>query len=246
MNHPTHYNGIPILHLPHGTVKLNTDKELTVLFCPDTHFPFQHPDTFRFLKYLKDEYRPDVFVHAGDEVDFAALSFHEKDPHMPSAAEEYKCAVDQMHKLYQLFPNALVATSNHTSRVFRVAFKAGLPSQMLRTYREFLEAPPGWSWHDRILINDVAYFHGDPLSGPNAPKQWMAQLRMSICQGHLHSNAGVGYSQGPFNQSFWMNAGCLIDLESMAFRYGAKYANKGTLGAGIIIGGHTAYFIPMR
>jgi len=230
----------------HGVAEIITKDELVVLAIPDLHFPFAHPDAFRFLADLKKEFNPDIVVCLGDEVDFAALSFHDRDPDMPGARHEYEAALAQMHKLYRIFPDVLCCTSNHTSRGFRVAYKAGLPSSMLRGYREFLEAPQGWSWHDRIVINDCLYIHGDAASGPAGTRKLVSENRMSVVHGHFHSNAGVQYSASPFRQVFGCNAGCLIDVNAMAFRYGNKYASKGTVGAAIIRGGKEAHFIPMR
>lgn len=230
----------------HGVASVESEKPLTVLAIPDLHAPFQHPDALRFLTHIKNEHKPDLVICLGDEIDFAALSFHDKDPEMPGPVEEYKCALDFMLQLYKVFPNVMTCRSNHTDRPFRVAFKAGLPSQMLRSYAELFKAPPGWSWHDRIVVDNTCYIHGDPRCGEGAARAWLKENRMSTVIGHVHGHAGVGYSQSPFNQSFWMNAGCLIDLEAMAFRYGSKYANKGTLGCGLIYGGHSAYFVPMR
>jgi predicted phosphodiesterase len=246
MGKPTHHRNIPLIYERNGVVRVDTDRELTVLVCPDTHFPFEHTDTFRFLKHLRDQYQPDIFVHIGDECEFASLSFHEKDPDMPGAADEYKAALNSMAKLYEIFPDALIAKSNHTSRAWRIAFSSGLPSEMIKSYTEILKAPPGYSWHERIMINGVCYIHGDPKSGENAAKSWMQENKCSTVIGHTHQSGGVGYSASPFNQTFWLNCGALIDLEAIPFKYSAKYANKATLGAGLVIGGHTAFFIPMR
>lgn len=246
MGYPLKHLGYPLIHGDHGTVTLKTKDPLTVLVCPDLHFPFHHPDAFRFLKDMRDEFKPDIFVNLGDECDFAALSFHDKNPQMPGANDELEQAKECMKKLFKIFPDALVCSSNHTSRSFRAAYKAGIPSQMIKAYKELFEAPPGWSWHDRIIINDVCFIHGDPKSGFNAARQWMIEQRMSTCIGHVHGHAGVGYSASPFNQTFWMNAGCLIDLHALAFRYGNSYAHKGTLGCGIVRGGKEAFFVPMR
>lgn len=230
---------------PHGVIELSS-APLTTLYVPDLHLPYHHPDAFRFLADVKKEFKPDIVVCLGDEVDFAALSFHEKDPAMPGARDEYHSALEHLGTLYKLFPDVLVNTSNHTSRPFRLAHSAGLPSDMIRSYAEFLKAPPGWSWHERIIINDVISVHGDPKSGRNAAWQWMVEHRMSTVIGHIHGHGGVQYSASPFKQTFAANAGCLIDPHAMAFRYGNKYANKATLGCVIVQDAQRAHFIPMR
>jgi hypothetical protein len=229
----------------HGVVELVSKEPLTVLAIPDTHAPYQHPDTIRFLADVKKEFKPDVVIHLGDEVEFESLSVHGKTPDMPGAKDEYEAALESLGDMYRLFPDALVCHSNHTSRPYRVAHSAGLPSQMLKAYAEILQAPPGWSWHDRIIVNDVCYIHGDPKSGANATRAWMSDNRMSTVHGHVHGWGQVVYSQSPFKQIFGMNAGCLIDLQAMAFKYGSKYANKGTLGCGLIRGGKDAHLIKL-
>lgn len=231
---------------PHGVVELNTKKPVTVLAIPDLHIPFHHPDYFKFLKHMKKAVKPDIVVCLGDEVDMAALSFHEKDPDMPGAQDEYITSLQHLGDLYKLFPNVLCCHSNHTSRPFRVAHKAGLPNSMMRSYKEFLQAPVGWSWHDRIVINDVCYIHGDPKSGRNAAWSWMNEHRMSTVIGHIHGHGGVQYSASPFRKTFSANAGCLIDTAAMAFRYGNKYANKATLGCVVVYNDQCAHFHPME
>lgn len=228
------------------TLELNQPRPSIVLAIPDLHAPFHHPDALKFLADLKETFKPDVVVCLGDEIDHAALSFHDKDPHMPSASDEYQNALGFLGDLYKLFPNVLCCTSNHTSRPFRLAHKAGLPSHYLKSYREFLHAPEGWIWADRILIDNVVYEHGDPGTGRNAAYQASMENGMSTVIGHVHGWAGVTYSANPFRQKFFMNAGCLIDTQSLAFRYGAKYRNKATLGAGIIQYGKSANFVRME
>lgn len=231
---------------PHDVLELKTREEVTTLYIPDLHIPFHHPDAFRFLADIKAEFRPDIVVCLGDEVDMAALSFHEKDPEMPSAADEYRASLEHLGTLYKLFPHVLCNSSNHTARPFRVAHKAGLPSSMMRSYHEFLKAPASWSWHERIIINEVISVHGDPKSGRNAAWSWMNEHRMSTVIGHIHGHGGVQYSASPYMQTFAANAGCLIDPAAMAFRYGNKYANKATLGCVLVENKYHAHFIPMR
>jgi hypothetical protein len=230
----------------HGVIELKTKKPVTVLAIPDLHFPFAHPDALLFLHDIAGEMKPDIVVCLGDEVDFAALSFHDKDVEMPGACDEYIHALEGLGELYKIFPNVLCCHSNHTSRPFRLAHKAGLPSQMMRSYKEFLQAPDGWTWHDRIVINDTCYIHGDPKSGRNAAWSWMNEHRMSTVIGHIHGHGGVQYSASPFRTTFAANAGCLIDPSAMAFRYGNKYANKATLGCVVVKNSTHAHFIPME
>lgn len=238
--------GYKFKNKPHGVIELKTKEDLTVLAWPDYHAPFHHPKAINFLKSVLEEFNPDIIVCLGDEADMAALSFHPKDPSMPSAKQEYEDTISALSDLYKLMPECLVCTSNHTSRPFRVSHQAGLPSHYLKSYEDFLQAPKGWSWHERIVINDVMYIHGDPKSGRNAAWGWMNENKMSTVIGHIHGHGGVQYSASPYKTTFAANAGCLIDERALAFRYGSKYAHKATLGCVIVRNSHHAHFIPME
>jgi len=243
-----YYGGRPLHKEPNGVLRVEhfPGEELTVMAIPDLHIPFHHPDAFRFLKDVRDEMKPDIVVCLGDEVELASLSFHEKNPDAPSAKDEYEASLEGLKKLYELFPEVLVNTSNHGSRFYRVAYAAGIPSRAMKSYHELLEAPATWAWAQRIIIQDVCYLHGDPKSGANATRGWMTDNKMSTVHGHCHSWAQVIYSADPFKRIFGMNAGALIDPEALAFKYGSIYPNKATLGVGIVRAGKEAHFIPMR
>jgi hypothetical protein len=217
-------------------------KKNIVLTISDLHCPFQHPAAFDFLNDLRKEYKPTKIICLGDEADFAGISFHKKNPDMPSPGDEYKKLIASLKPLFKLFPKVEVCTSNHTSRPYRMAFDVGLPSVFVKSYREFLGAPRGWSWHNRIRVDGVYYDHGEMLSGRDGAYKGMLQLKSSFVCGHLHSHAGVTYSESPDHQSFAMNSGCLIDPNHTAFSYSAKMRNKASLGTGIVIEGVEAIF----
>ena len=218
-------------------------KQREIVLCiSDTHFPVNHPSTFDFLSDLNKKYKPTRIVHIGDEVEWASLSFHDKDPRSLNACDEYAAAFKQMKKLFKLFPKIDFCESNHGSRNFRSAFKAGLPPSLLRTYHEIWEAPEDCRWHKYLIIDGVKYSHGDPYSGRNAAFNNMIASGMSIVQGHTHQSGGAGYSANFRGTIFHLNVGCLIDPKSHYFDYGAKYHNKPTIGCGIVIEGVHAIF----
>jgi len=216
-----------------------------VLAISDLHAPFHNLDALAFLAYLKKEFKPTRIVCLGDEVDAHGLSVHPKVPELYSAGHEYEAAMEFMQKLYELFPEAQACISNHTHRPWRIAAAAGLPSVYLKQYREIMRAPEGWSWHNRIEIDNVVYGHGDPCSGRNGAYKAAFENRKSTVIGHIHSWGGVQYSANHENQIFWANAGCLIDPQSLAFAYGNKYRNKATLGSVIVDKGVNAHFVRM-
>lgn len=230
----------------HGVLELRTSHDLKVMAIPDLHCPYQHPRAFEFIQWALDTHQPDIVVCLGDEAEFAALGVHDKNPDAPSSKDEYIHALAALGDLYKIVPEAMCCVSNHTSRPYRTAFSASIPSMMMKSYKELLQAPQGWHWSQRIVINDVVYIHGDPKSGKNAHISWMNDHRMSTVIGHIHGHGGVYTSMSPFRKAFAMNAGCLVDTEALAFEYGKKYANKATLGIGIIHSSTDAEFIPME
>jgi hypothetical protein len=207
----------------------------------------QHRNAWDFLRDLKKEIKPDKIIVLGDEIEAAGLSFHDINPNMPGAADEFEQAKAELKKgLYKIFPKAMCCTSNHTSRGFRRAFKYGIPAQFLRDYKELLEAPKGYEWRDQWEVDGVLYIHGEGFSGKNAHIKAAEQHRQSVVLGHIHCWAGVSYIKSKAGQIFGANAGCLIDPDAMAFRYAKHYATKPILGTTVIEDGKVAHFFPMK
>lgn len=82
---PDRYEDLAIVPLPDSPHR-------SVLVIPDTHAPYEHPDTLEFLAAVAARYRPDTVVHLGDEADKHALSFHDSDPNLDSAGMELEKA----------------------------------------------------------------------------------------------------------------------------------------------------------
>jgi len=242
----THFGYYNFRKRDYGVYEMTTEDQPVVLAIPDLHCPYQNEHAWDMIKWAQDTYQPDITVCLGDEAEFASLSFHSKDPDAPGAGDEYSRTLEALGELYEVVPEALCCISNHTSRPFRVAHAASVPSMMMKSYEEILHAPDSWKWHQRIVINDVCYIHGDPKSGKNAHIAWMQEHRMSTVIGHIHGHGGVYTSASPFRKSFAMNAGCLLNPQADCFKYGTKYANKATLGIGIIHSSTDAEFIPME
>ncbi len=219
-------------------------KRSTVLAMPDIHFPAHHPDTFEFLKHIKKTYQPNAIVCLGDEIDAAALGDWDKDPDQPGAGDELTKAIDYLKELYKIFPNVKVCTSNHTSRIYRRAHKAGMPKRLMRSYNEILEAPKGWVWEDRWEIDGVIYEHGEGFSGQQGALKAAVQNMQATVIGHLHSYAGIQYYANAKHLIWGFNAGCLIDRHHAAFNYGKHIKAKPIIGVGIIEAG-VPRFVPM-
>lgn len=220
-------------------------KNDVVLAIGDMHHPFAHPDTIPFLIAVKKKYRPTVNVCLGDEIDAHALSDYDHDPDGDGAGPEHDKALVQLRKLYKVFPEMFVCTSNHTARPFRKAYKAGLPIRFLKSYSDIMEAPRGWKWADKWIIDDTIYEHGEGHSGANGARQAaMLNMRNTVI-GHIHSFAGIQYFANSETLIFGFNVGCLIDNHAYAFKYARTYKPKGIIGVGIIDKG-IPQFIPMQ
>lgn len=219
-------------------------KKDIILAIPDIHFPAHHPDTFSFLKHIKKIYKPNQVVCLGDEIDAAALGEWDKDPDQPGAKDELDAAITLLKQLYQIFPTVKVCTSNHTSRIYRKAFKAGLPSRVLKSYNEILEAPKGWVWSDSWEIGGIVFEHGEGFSGQQGALKAAMQNMQSTVIGHLHSYAGIQYYANARHLIWGFNAGCLIDKSNPAFNYGKHIKAKPIIGVGLIVD-EVPRFIPM-
>ncbi len=231
------YNGVE------GTEGRDTDMRIMCL--PDLHAPFHHKDALDFLRDIKKEVKPDKIVCMGDEIDAHGWSVHDRNPDAPGQGEELKQAISFLRRVYKIFPEADVCTSNHTMRAYRKAIRCGLPSAYMRDTHEVLESPTGWTWRDHWVIDDVVFKHGEGYSGQNAALNAAVRHRAKTVIGHVHSWAGIQYHANEFNTIWGMNVGCLVDSGSLAMAYAKEIPNKQVLGTGAIIDGEP-HFFPMR
>lgn len=216
----------------------------SILVISDMHHPYSHKDTVPFLKALKKKYRFDKVVCIGDEIDGAAWSYHETNPDLPNAGLELALAIEALQPIYKMFPKVDVLESNHGSLVYRKTMTAGLPSSVVKPYRDQIEAPKGWHWFETLKLNTplgpVFFHHG--ISGTAGKLSNM--YSMSAVQGHYHSKSQVSWISTPERLRFDMHVGCLIDDHSLAFKYNRLSPNRPIISVGIIIDG-IAQVVPM-
>lgn len=215
-----------------------------VLAISDLHIPFQHQDAFLFLAAVKRKYKPSEAISLGDIEDWHSISMHDHDPDGLSPGNELTELRKGIKKLAALFPKLKVCTSNHGSLPLRRAFKFGLPSEVIKTSRDILQAPATWLWEDQWEVDGVLFEHGDPFTGQSAALKAAEQNMQSTVIGHVHSFAGIQYSANSKHLIFGFNTGCLINRNSYAFEYAKKIKRKPILGCGILHDGIPT-FIPM-
>ena len=221
----------------------------SVLVIGDTHCPGMHPRYPSFLKRIHERHKCTKVIHIGDLVDNAAISYHEKNPSLSSAQDEFFKAKMQVAKLYALFPKVEWIMGNHDALTERQCVTAGLLPSMLREQRDIWGVPEAWNVHPRFSryhYDGTVYAHGD--SGKGGMYAAVKNSRDNFCNwvsGHCHSEAGVWYTTVEGGRVFGMNVGCGVDNDNLAFNYGKKFNRKPTLGCGVVIDGKRAIFEPM-
>ena len=227
-------------------MKKSKNKE-TVLVIPDIQCPFEHPDTIEFLKAVEEWCEPTKIIQIGDLIDSHAISDFASDPDGLSAGDELERTKKHLKKFYKAFPNVEVVVGNHDTRLYRLAYKTGIPRSCMRNLEDLLAFPKGWSLHEEVIYDNVTYEHGDKFGnggGNNAFKKAIDANMMSTVYGHFHASAGIRYYANKKFLHFAMNVGCLMDTHSYAAAYGARFPSKPILGCGVVFEG-TPMFIPM-
>ncbi len=224
-------------------MRLNKGKEV-ILAIGDTQYPFEHPDTFAFLRAIKKKWKPTKVIHIGDSIDANNFSTFLSDPQGLSPIEEYKQAKERLEEQYDIFPTGVEVYSNHVARIELRRTEAGLLPEFMKPLKEILCMPDGWDLQDYVIIDDIRFEHGDRAGGMYAAKKLESINRRSTVIGHHHSYGGIQYQANDEFMTFAANAGCLIDIKSYAFKYGNKFPHKPTLGS-LIINHGVPHFIPM-
>lgn len=215
-----------------------------VLVISDMQIPHHHVDAFDFLEAVYETYNLEEVVNIGDSLDLTALSRYVRDPDGMSAGDEYQKAIPALETLYAMFPIGTEVFSNHNGRLYDRAMEAGIPRSFVKNMQEIMGAPDTWDFKWEHVIGGVKYVHGDGFGGTHAAREAAIINRQSTVIGHHHSCGGIYYVANNKEMIFGMNAGCLIDMDSYAFKYAKKNKFKPTLGCGIVIEG-VPHFIPM-
>lgn len=217
-----------------------------VLIIGDTHCPGMKRGYVDFLERVADTHDVNRVVHIGDLVDWASISFHEKNPTLSNATREFKEAKRQVASLVKAFPKAEWLIGNHDALTERQANAAGLPSEVLRDFADLWDVP--WKVHPRFTklgIDGVLYSHGDSgAAGQHAAFNQAKDNFRSTVIGHFHSQAGVKWWANPEFRIFGMSVACGIDQKKLQFYYGRKFSAKPILGCGVVIDGKRAIFEP--
>ena len=204
------------------------------LIISDTHFPYQHPDTFEFLGAVYDAYECEQAKHTGDMVDNHSASYHEIEYGTLSAEEEHIQATCAVQRLSDMFPEMDVVIGNHGKLSYRKAKTAGIPEDHLKDYNTLYGVNWVWKDHFYFKVNDYGNCLLTHSMSANTLSNAMRHSHHSI-QGHHHGRFGVEYFADTEVLRWSMTVGCLVDPDSPAFNY-AKGAtlNRPIIGCGVI------------
>ena len=196
-----------------------------ILVFGDLHLPYQAEEAFDFLSEVKQKYKPDRVVCLGDLLDFYSLSRFQKDPnHRDSIHSELTRVKAGVKTLGKIFPRVDLTMGNHDDRfAIRVA-SAGIPSVMMKSFGNLIDAPPHWKIHksDKNLMltvdatrSGITFAHN---RGANT-LQVAQRLGQSFVAGHQHSKGQVvGFNNGR-KTIFGVNCPCLISNEGSPYAY---------------------------
>lgn len=211
--------------------------ERRILVIGDVHEPYCKKGYREFCQKTYVENNCNQVLFIGDLLDNQYASFHDSNPDLAGGKDELEYAISEIHKWSDAFPVADVIIGNHDRIIARKLFKAGVPSQWLKSYNEVLGTD--WNWTERIVYDGVQFVHGEGgVASTKAKNDFM-----STVQGHIHTKCFVEWFSGQ-KRIFAMQVGCGVDRDSLGMSY-AKAFKFQQLACGVVIGGHTAFNVMM-
>lgn len=225
-----------------------------ILIISDLQIPFESKKALGFCRALQKDYRvpKENIIIIGDEIDNFHGSAYPKDPDADlSIVNEFEVTRERIKEWGRYFPIAKVCISNHGIRWLKRAMDAGLPSQVLRGYKEIFRIPLGWDYREEWRFSRFKFpfraIHGMGYSGVLGHRNAALDGQISTVIGHLHSNAGINWIETAGGARMWSaNCGSLIDVQSYAFKYERYNRVRPQLGAIVIVDrGKTPIFEPL-
>lgn len=203
-----------------------------VLVVGDLHAPFILDGYLEFCRSLQEKHNCGTVIMIGDLIDGNSWSYHEHDVDGMSVKEEVAKATDQLSDWYKVFPtNVVCLYGNHDLLVARKARTAGLSQMFIKDFNQIIGAPEGWSFLHEFTKDSVKYIHGSVGNAIRRAKE----ERVSIVQGHLHSEAFIQWAVSEKDAIFGLQVGCGIDREKYAFEYAKPFPRKPVISAGVVL-----------
>ncbi len=210
------------------------------MFFSDTHAPYHHKDTIKFLKKVKEQFEPDRVIHGGDLLDVYSISQYPKDPSHPDTwTQEIKGARKFVKELSQVFPDLTILQSNHDDRVYRKAVLYGIPRDTILPYSELIGAPSTWKWVPSLNLtvdSDRSNWHFvHTITGGSLRSA--KDKATNVCIGHLHTSFGAHSFHNGKKLVWGCDSGCLISDEGSPYKYNKISVGRPIRGCVMIING---------
>lgn len=202
-----------------------------VLFIGDLHAPFILDGYLEFNIELQKKYDCGTIIFAGDIIDSHSWSFHTHDVDGLSVKDELNAAISQLRNWYLAFPEATVMLGNHDLLISRKAKEYGLSQVFLKYLGDVIEAPKTWQFKHELYRDGVLYIHGSTGNAIDRAKD----IRHSVAQGHLHSQAFVQWSVSEIDSIFGLQVGAGLDRHAYAFEYAKTMPKKPIISSAVIL-----------
>lgn len=203
-----------------------------VLYFGDLHAPFQHQDALKFLGAVKEKYSPTRVISTGDEGDFHNMSNWGRDLLAPTATTELGKLRTTLRKVAKMFPVVECVESNHTNRLYRKAEAAGIVQELL-VGRKALLGLEGydWTWVKQVYVRHLGQRPIKVIHAAGANSFLNAQRGgISLIAGHHHTKRSINEWRTDNNDGFAAQVGCLIGVDSLAFKYAIDNTMEPLLG----------------
>ncbi len=202
-----------------------------VLVIGDLHSPWILTGYLEFCRNLQEKYNCQKVIFIGDILDAHSWSFHTHNPDGMSVNDELDKAIEGLKPFYHTFPNAICLFGNHDLLIARKAMDAGLSKKFIKDFGDVVEAPKTWEFKHEHIENNVKYIHGSVGDAIKRAKD----ERVSICQGHLHSQSFVEWAVSEKDAIFGLQVGCGLDKTAYAFEYAQPFPKKPIISAGVVL-----------
>ena len=184
----------------------------------DTHFPYFRKGYLEFCYKIFKEQGVTTICQIGDLVDNHCWSRWNTDPYSVDGITEFERAYDNVQYFKDLFKEwdkKFITLGNHDRIPVRQAASLGLPSFMVKSFKELFRLDD-WEICTSKTIDNTEYRHGEKCTATLLTAQ---RIRKNLVCGHSHSKADI-QSHANWDSLIWgMHVGCGVDDKRLAFTY---------------------------
>lgn len=178
----------------------------TIVFCPDTHVPYEDKKAWKLFLRCVDVLKPHYFRFLGDFGDLYCTSRHPKDPrrnrNLKVEVDRVKERLDEVSALK--IPDVEFYLGNHERNVANyIAEKAPELFGLVSVPELFEFEKRGWKWHeygDIGKIGKLHIVHDQDYAGARAHEQTRDAIGGNVIIGHTH-RLSINYASTLLGQS---------------------------------------------